>query len=708
MKRVCRCLGMAALLLPCFMEADVQAQAVGFTASKWIWHPPAPNVSLNSFEGSTVYFRRSLVLPAKPGIKSAEIIATADNLFTLYVNGKVAGESENWSQPKRINLAPRLFPGTNLIAFSASNTAMGPAGLLVKMVILLADGHRIECVSDANWKCSLEERDKWAEPGYDDAAWKPSFVVGEHGMAPWGEIAQIPPRAESPRTSLLVGPDDDFKWPMGSVAFVGDDCSLYRESYRGPGAASLSVTMFTARKSRAFPEHDLPSPIKMGRKLYRLDLTRAGAKPEIILDAGAGAIGTPCGSFDGQWIYVAMALNEEPFFHIYRVPAKGGAPMRLTNGPFHDIDPAELPDGRIAFTSTRMGTFEEYHNPPSRSLFTMDADGGNIQPLTHTFVFDNEPKVMADGRIIFIRSDNFFDRGKVETLLSAIHPDGTHGYTEFGLDLGPEYGGRLRAFYCGSPAPMPDGRVAFVSAGGLIVCRPGSPQKDQRNIGLDAGDVAALPDGRLICTIASKGSYTKLGIVDPDAPVIDSIPIVFDGHDLKIHSPTYVGLRQKPPAIPAQVAKAESDTRAATGFLFCQNARFTKNTTAGWPHVRAIRVIAGKGLTTRSSHSYIVHAGNETIELGTVPLAPDGSFSVEVPADTAIAFQAVDAEGRSELNEMSWISVKPGEHRSCLGCHQSRQAAPSSARIRAQALQAAPLQLLGQGQPHRYRGITRR
>ena len=53
-----------------------------------------------------------------------------------------------------------------------------------------------------------------------------------------------------------------------------------------------------------------------------------------------------------------------------------------------------------------------------------------------------------------------------------------------------------------------------------------------------------------------------------------------------------------------------------------------------------------------------------------MPLAPDGSFAVEVPADTAIAFQAVDAEGRSELNEMSWIYVRPGETRGCVGCHQ--------------------------------------
>ncbi|MEI7948464.1 MAG: HEAT repeat domain-containing protein, partial [bacterium] len=35
----------------------------------------------------------------------------------------------------------------------------------------------------------------------------------------------------------------------------------------------------------------------------------------------------------------------------------------------------------------------------------------------------------------------------------------------------------------------------------------------------------------------------------------------------------------------------------------------------------------------------------------------------------------VDGEGRSELNEMSWIFVRPGETRGCVGCHAIRQSA---------------------------------
>jgi HEAT repeat protein len=156
--------------------------------------------------------------------------------------------------------------------------------------------------------------------------------------------------------------------------------------------------------------------------------------------------------------------------------------------------------------------------------------------------------------------------------------------------------------------------------------------------------------------------------------------------------------------MPNTVDAAKAAAPHPTGVFVCQDARFTKNTTAGWPHVRAIRVLAGKGLTLRSSHSYIVHAGSEVTELGTVPLAADGSFAVEVPADTPIAFQAVDGEGRSELNQMSWIYVRPGETRSCVGCHQPRQVAPAVPLKSTQALQGKPLRMLDSGQAHRFRG----
>ncbi len=733
-------------LTVCSSIAPAQTQPTDFSGAKWIWFSAGAEVPLNGLPAAVNYFRTELTIPDGAQVKSAQVIVTCDNLFVLYLNGKPVGESEAnnnaWNTPKRWDVASLVVPGRNVVAVEGVNTLPGPGGLILKLVAELTDGRQVVLNSDASWMATNRERAKWEAPDFDDTHWNNARVVGEFGAAPWNKVsvtATATPagtttgavhrvavaamkQAASQGSSLLLAeetPPADFPWP-GAIVFLGEDCSLYRPvGGTGTHRDSLSVTIFNPRNSRAFPEHDLPAPMKVAKKLYRLAPARPGVKPQVMLDAGRGGIGSPSVSFDGRSVLVSMAFDGKPFFHIYRVPAAGGPPQQLTDGPFHDIDPAELPDGRIVFTSTRIGTFEEYHNPPSRALFVMDADGGNVRPLTHTIIFDNEPEVLADGRILFIRSDNFFDRGKVETLLHAIHTDGTEGYTEFGLEIGPDYGGRLRAFNCGSPAPMPDGRVAFVSGPGITIGRLGSKGKDLRHFRFPAGDVAAMPDGRLLCTTArsvpveivtANGTrtaqdtrYTKIGVFDPQE-ASPTLTTLFDAPEMPLHSPVFLGPRRRPPQMAEKVDPAKVGSTQATGILYCQNARITQKTTAGWPHVRAIRVLAGKGLTVRSSHSYIVHAGNETVELGTVPLAPDGSFCIEVPADMPIALQAVDAEGRSELNEMSWIYVRPGERRGCVGCHHTRQAAPICREPLPLATNVRPAKLLGRGNPHRFRG----
>ncbi|MEI7899139.1 MAG: HEAT repeat domain-containing protein [bacterium] len=691
-----------------------------WSGAKWIWCVPKPGTPLASLPEGVCYFRAGVAVTERASIASADLLVTADNLCEVTVNGKPVGgnlsEPDAWNSPKRFDVAALLMAGDNVIAVEAANTVPGAAGLILKLRVILSDGQSVERVTDASWRCFAAEETNWRQPDFNDQAWFAAAEVAPFGAAPWGQLpvpaVAVPPsqKRDDAQAATVSG---DYPWPQG-IVFLGDDCSLSRSSAQGGTAyQSLDVTIFNPGDTRAFPEHDLPGPMKVGRKLYALAPAKPGVTPRLLLAAGRGAIGSPSVSIDGQWIFFSMACEGEAFYHLYRIAAAGGTPQRLTDGRFHDIDPVELPDGRIAFTSTRSGSFEEYHNTPSRALFTMRPDGREIRRLTSTFIFDNEPEVMADGRILFIRSDNVFDRGKVETLLHAIHPDGTDGYTEFGLDLGPGYGNRLRAFNCGSPAPMPDGRVAYLTGAGIAVGRPGCAQRDLVNLPLAAGDVAALPDGRLLCTsgsasavslkrkvqrAAATGGFRQIGIVDPGQREFKMVPVYVAEEDA-VHSPVYLGPRERPPVLASRL-----DEKRTTGVLYCQNARLTRNTAAGWPHVRAIRVLAGRGLTLRSSHSYIVHAGNETVELGTVPLAPDGSFAVEVPADTAIAFQAVDAEGRSELNEMSWVFVRPGESRGCVGCHAVRQTTPSSARIVPLATLTPPLRLTDAGDPHRFRG----
>lgn len=484
-----------------------------------------------------------------------------------------------------------------------------------------------------------------------------------------------------------------------AVVFVADDRSIYTKTHPEAWGVQFRVDDW----SRAYTQFDLPSPVKTGRTLAVLSPAGPDGVLRVLVDAGNGVLGSPSVTFDGNSVLFSMAPEGTAFYHIFRVPATGGDPVRLTDGPFHDTDPAELPDGRIVFSSTRIGTFEEYHGSPSRALFVMRADGGGIESITHTPIFDDEPKVLADGRVAFVRSDNFFGRAKVETQIHAIMPDGTSGQTEFGADVGADYGKRLRALGYGSPAPLPDGRIAVLSNQGNFVAHPGAAGSSFQQLPDGLGDLAPLPDGRLLATLLADGTDRRsrmLAIIDP----ADMNVVKIHEANTTIHSPVFLGPRPRPPVRPGMMRGDHVGKPEATGFLYAQDVRITRKTKADWDQIRAIRVLRSRALSTRSSHWDFVHQGKEVTELGTVPIAADGSFYIEVPADVPLALQAVDAEGRSELNEMSWTYVRPGEVRSCIGCHEPRQAAPPPKGGSALALGAPPLKLLGQGDAHRWRG----
>ncbi|MBC7954316.1 MAG: hypothetical protein H7Y33_00405 [Cytophagales bacterium] len=61
--------------------------------------------------------------------------------------------------------------------------------------------------------------------------------------------------------------------------------------------------------------------------------------------------------------------------------------------------------------------------------------------------------------------------------------------------------------------------------------------------------------------------------------------------------------------------------------------------------------------------------------LGYAPVEPDGSFKLHVPADTPIALSIIDNKGRAIQTHTNWIQVRPGERRTCDGCHSPRRGA---------------------------------
>ena len=466
---------------------------------------------------------------------------------------------------------------------------------------------------------------------------------------------------------------------------------------------------------------DPMTPAAIGRQLISLIPFRPDGKLTVLCDAKGGVLGSPSVSFDGKTVYFSLAKKDEAYYHIYAVDVNGNNLHQLTSGPFHDYDPVELPDGRIVFSSTRLGSREEYHAKYASSLFTCDPTGENIQPLTYHIAADREPRVTANGLLTFIRSDTFLERAKVETHLHQVRLDGTGGQ----VIIGPERGGIkyerliaaeqnsnwLRIFGVGSCAPLPDGRVAAINQKGLVTSA--SSTGTPLGKGFLPYDMSHLPDGRLLCTAIYRG---RLLVFDPEINDVTEI-VAIDDLDLpdepdenltngyfedNIHSVVHLGKRKKPPVLPSMVDPKLERSVDKTGFLYCQNVLNTRQKTADLKRIKAIRIYEGRPFTLEPTKSIYEHIGTVGAELGTVPLAKDGSFYVEVPADRPLAMQAVDGEGRSVINEMSWIYVRPGEQRSCVGCHVPAAATPGRM-LPSQTVSDKPLKLLGQGTPHRFR-----
>src|SRR5205085_2314124 len=113
----------------------------------------------------------------------------------------------------------------------------------------------------------------------------------------------------------------------------------------------------------------------------------------------------------------------------------------------------------------------------------------------------------------------------------------------------------------------------------------------------------------------------------------------------------------------AQVADLVKMKDPADPAYLCSPARF----------IRAVRAVA----PVSSSMGLRSAIGETEFEmqqiLGYAPIEPDGSFKLQVPADTPIALAVVDAKGRAFQTHTNWIQVRPGERRTCDGCHSPRR-----------------------------------
>ncbi|MCB1126470.1 MAG: hypothetical protein KDM81_08250, partial [Verrucomicrobiae bacterium] len=442
-----------------------------------------------------------------------------------------------------------------------------------------------------------------------------------------------------------------------------------------------------------------------GGALKAIDLAAGGAV-RTLLSLPDGVIRDPEVSFDGRRVLFSMRTNHADSYHLYELDADGSGLRQLTfAADVDDLDPFYLPDGGIAFSSTREPKYCMCNRHIMANLFRMDADGANIHQIGKSTLFEGHGSLLPDGRILYDRWE-YVDRnfGDAQALWT-VNPDGTAHALYWGNNTaspggvidaraipGPE------AVLCvfGSCHDRPWGALAWVdrrrgmdgaepvvrlwpeNARRLIQAKGWQLFDAFKEVPLKYEDPFPLDDHYFLCSRMT-GEGERMGIYLLD---------VF-GNETLVHvegpgcfDPRPLGPNPCPPPIPAR----RDFGNAAGRFLVQDVYRGTHMDGVERGTIRWLRVVEspekrfwteptwnGQGIEGPAMNW---HDFNNKRILGTVPVESDGSAWFEVPADRFVYFQLLDADGMMVQSMRSGTMAQSGETTSCVGCHEDRRTAP--------------------------------
>jgi hypothetical protein len=372
------------------------------------------------------------------------------------------------------------------------------------------------------------------------------------------------------------------------------------------------------------------------------------------------------------------------------------------------------------FSSSRIGLRDEYHGYPATGLTIINADGSDMHFIGLNVGRDNEPSMLPDGRIVFSRLELFYSRLKTEITVHAINPDGTRDVTLYGPERRAfwrnvtrvnkegwwgEVAPRHRVLRMTQPQSFADGRIVCATTAGLTIIGPGRYLETviPRFNNMAVTSPIPLDANTILCAATVRNaSKPELGLYKMDVKT-GVLTEVYNDPKTAEFEPRPIRPRPRPRTL----AEARR-TNEYTATLFCSSARISQEARTR-NRGRLVRIVEGQPITTRhETHmngkgpSWKNHVGTHARVLGTVPLAPDGSFSLQVPADRLIHCQVLDSDRRVVGNQLIWMHIRPGERRSCVGCHE-RPDATMLPTHRPQALRITPVKCLPTGGEFSYR-----
>lgn len=412
-----------------------------------------------------------------------------------------------------------------------------------------------------------------------------------------------------------------------------------------------------------------------GGRLCRLNL-RTG-ELTVLLDDPTGGVRDPNVHYNGRKILFSYRKGGTETYHLYEIGVDGSGLKQLTDGPDNDIEPVYTPDGRIVFCSSRCHRFVPCWRTQVATLYGCDADGSNVRMLSNNAEQENTPWMMPDGRILYMRWE-YVDRNQMlYHHLWTINPDGT-GVMVF---FGNQHPGI--AMLDAKPIPGTDKVVAVFSPshglaehmGPIAVVDP-SRGPDDMSMAREIGkrrfrDPYPITEDRFLVADAE-----GIHLLDSDGRTQPLYRPERKGARWACHEPRPIRSRPCEPMLPSRI-----ETARATGFLVLSDVYKGRNMEGvRRGDIKKLLVLEQlpKPANFSGGQEPLSIGGTFTLErvLGTVPVEPDGSAYMELPAVRSLFFVALDENDLAVKRMQSFVTVQPGETTSCVGCHERRTRSP--------------------------------
>ena len=431
-------------------------------------------------------------------------------------------------------------------------------------------------------------------------------------------------------------------------------------------------------------------------------LARRANEREKLIVTSSSFLGDVDLDFDADRIAYSGGVNGEPGWRIMETPLDKPLTRVQKSPDYKDIDcydPCYLPDGRMLFVAT-----SGFHGVPCvggsdyvGNTHLLEKDG-----TVKRLVYDQDnswcPVVMNNGRVLYLRWE---------------YTDSAHYFSRVMMTMNPD-GSDQKAFY-GSNSYWPNS---------LFYARP-LPGSVTKFCGIVSGHHGLAREGELVLFDVMKGRHETAGVIQRipgyGQPVRNKTrdTLVNDSHPLFLHpypvtDELFLVSVHRHGGEPFIVAFADIYDNivpilAAEKFNLLEPLPIVKrkrpimsidrrNDKVDTCTVYLQRVQFGGGLkglpagTAKKlrlfhySYSPRNVGGHYNIGfegpwdarnvLGDVDLEADGSCMFTAPANTPIAIQPLDAQGRKLQEMRSWFVGVPGETISCTGCHENQNEAP--------------------------------